>query len=181
MDWARILAYVKGTVDQELLARNEYLAAENRIMKAQLKGRLKLSDAERGALGEIGHRLGRKALAEVASVARPDTILVWYRKLIARKFDGSKARSGPGRPRINREVEQLIIRMASENRDWGYDRIAGAWPIWGTRSPIKRLAMFCDATVFRQRRSASARPHGLPSFGPTWRCWRGPISSPQRC
>jgi putative transposase len=126
MDWARILAYVTVTVDQELLARNEYLAAENRIMKAQLKGRLKLSDTERGALGGIGHRLGRKALAEVATVARPDTILGWYRKLIARKFDGSKARNGPGRPRINREVEQLIIRMAKENRDWGYDRIAGA-------------------------------------------------------
>jgi hypothetical protein len=57
MDWARMLAYVSGTVDQELLARNEYLAAENRIMKAQLKGRLKLLDAERGGLGEIGHRL----------------------------------------------------------------------------------------------------------------------------
>ena len=59
VDWARILAYVTGTVDQELLARNGYLAAENRIMKAQLKGRLKLSDAERGALGEIGHHRGR--------------------------------------------------------------------------------------------------------------------------
>ena len=126
MDWARILAYVTGTVDQELLARNEYLAAENRILKAQLKGRLKLSDAERATLGEIGHRLGRKALAEVATVARPDTILAWYRKLVARKFDGSKARRGPGRPRIRREVEQLIVRMAEENRDWGYDRIAGA-------------------------------------------------------
>jgi hypothetical protein len=55
---ARILAYVTGTVDQQLLARNEYLAAENRIMKAQFKGRLKLSEAERGALGEIGYRLG---------------------------------------------------------------------------------------------------------------------------
>jgi hypothetical protein len=126
MDWARILAYVTGTVDQGLLARNEYLAAENRIMKAQLKGRLKLSDAERGALGGIGHRLGRKVLADVATVARPDTILGWYRKLVAGKFDGSKARRGPGRPRIKREVEQLIIRMACENRDWGYDRIAGA-------------------------------------------------------
>ena len=126
MDWARILAYVTGTVDQELLARNEYLAAENRIIKAQLKGRLKLSDAERGVLGEIGHRLGRKALADVATIARPETILGWYRKLVARKFDGSKARRGPGRPRIKREVEQLIIRMASENRDWGFDRIAGA-------------------------------------------------------
>ena len=83
MDWARILAYVTGTVDQELLARNEYLAAENRILKAQLNGRLKLSDAERGVLGEIGHRLGRKVLAEVATVARSDTILGWYRKLLA--------------------------------------------------------------------------------------------------
>src|SRR5882757_2729277 len=126
MVWARILAYVTGTVDQNLLARNEYLATENRIIKAQLKGRLKLSDAERKALGEIGHRLGRKALADVATVARPDTILGWYRKLVARKFDGSKARRGPGRPRIKREVEELIIRMARENRDWGYDRIAGA-------------------------------------------------------
>ena len=113
MDWARILAYVSGSVDQELLARIEYLAAENRILKAQLKGRLKLSDAERVTLAEIGHRLGRKVLAEVATVARPETILAWYRKLVARKFDGSKARRNPGRPRIKREVEQLIVRSPS--------------------------------------------------------------------
>src|SRR5262245_63554907 len=71
MDWARVLAYVTGTVDQELLARNECLAAENRILKAQLKGRLELSDAERATLGEIAHRLGRNALAEVATVGGP--------------------------------------------------------------------------------------------------------------
>src|SRR6266581_2819160 len=113
MELARILAYVTGTGDQELLARNEYVVAENRILKAQLNGRLKLSDAERGVLGEIGHRRGRRVLADVATIARPETILGWYRKLVARKFDGSRARRGPGRPRINREVEQLIIRMAS--------------------------------------------------------------------
>jgi putative transposase len=60
MNWARILAYVTGTVDQELLLRNEYLAAENRILKAKLKGRVRFSDAERARLGEIGHRLGCK-------------------------------------------------------------------------------------------------------------------------
>jgi putative transposase len=119
MNWARILAYVTGTVDQELLARNEYLAAENRILKAQLDGRLKLSDAERTTLGEIGRSLGRKVLAEIATVARPDTILAWHRKFVARKFDGSQARRGPGRPRVKREVEQLTVRMAGENRDWG--------------------------------------------------------------
>src|SRR5262245_16384065 len=149
MDWARILAYVTGTVDQELLARNEYLAAENRILKAKLNGRPKLSDAERATLGEIGHRLGRKALTEVATVARPDTILGWYHKLVARKFDGSKARRGPGRPRIRREVEQLIVRIAEENRDWGYDRIAGALTNLGYK--------VCDPTI-----GNVLQRHGLP-------------------
>jgi hypothetical protein len=60
-----------------------HLATENRILKAKLQGRLKLTDAERATLGEIGHRLGRKVLAEVANVARPDTILARYRKLVA--------------------------------------------------------------------------------------------------
>jgi putative transposase len=62
----------------------------------------------------------------VAKVARPETILACYRKLVARKFDGSKARRGPGRPRVDRALEQLIVRMAEENRDWSYDRIVGA-------------------------------------------------------
>ena len=126
MDWARILAYITGTVDQELLSRNEYLVTENRILKRQLKGRLLLSDAERATLGEIGHRLGRKALADVANAAKPDTILGWYRRLVARKFDGSKQRRSSGRPRVERELEELVVRMARENRDWGYDRIVGA-------------------------------------------------------
>src|SRR6202043_2507174 len=121
-----ILAYITGTVDQELLLRNEYLVAENRVLKAQLKGRLRLSDGERANLGEIGHRLGRKALGEVATVALPDTILAWYRRVVARKSAGSRARRPQGRPPIHREVEELIVRMARENRTWGYDRIIGA-------------------------------------------------------
>jgi len=64
MDWVRILAYITGTVDQELLLRNEYLAAENLILKSQLNTQLRLTDAERMALAEFAHRLGRKALEE---------------------------------------------------------------------------------------------------------------------
>ncbi len=97
MDWARILAYITRTVDQELLLRNEYIAAENRILKAQLKTSLRLTDAERMTLAEIAHRHGRKALEDVANVVKLDTLLVWYRRLIARKFDGSKSRRYPGR------------------------------------------------------------------------------------
>ena len=70
--------------------------------------------------------MGRKALDQVACVAKPDTILGWYRRLVAHKFDGSKNRSYPGRPRVSGEVESLVIRMAQENSGWGYDRIAGA-------------------------------------------------------
>jgi transposase InsO family protein len=126
MEWAQLLAYITGTVDQELRLRNEYLASENRILRAQIKGRLLLSDAERKTLADIGYRLGRKALEDVANTAKPDTILGWYRKLIARKFDGSKARCYPGRPRIESELEQLVVRIAKENISWGYDRIVGA-------------------------------------------------------
>src|SRR5258707_576253 len=89
MLWARLLAYVTGTTNEELLLRNEYLAAENRILRGQIKGRLLLSEGEKGTLAEIAHRLGRKALEDVAAAAKPDTILGWYRKLIANKFDGS--------------------------------------------------------------------------------------------
>jgi len=133
MIWAQLLAYVTGTVDQELLLRNEYLAAENRILKAQIKGRLLLSEEEKATLAEIAHRLGRKALEEVAATAKPDTILGWYRKLIAKKFDGSRFRQRVGRPRIAEEIERLVVRMAKENPSWGYDRIVGALANLGHR------------------------------------------------
>lgn len=122
----RLLAYVTGSVKQDLLLQNEYLAAENRILRTKLPARLRLSDPERVTLAEIGKRVGRKALREIACVAKPDTILAWYRKLIAQKFDGSKHRQYPGRPRVDEKLEALIVRMARENSSWGYDRIVGA-------------------------------------------------------
>jgi putative transposase len=125
MSWKTLLAYITGTVDQELLVRNEYLVTENRILN-QIKGRLRLSDGERKALAEIGHRLGKQALQEVAKIVKPDTILGWHRTLVAQKCDGSQQRKAPGRPTIDQELEALVVRMAQENRSWGYDRIVGA-------------------------------------------------------
>src|SRR5881397_1905100 len=126
VDWKHLLAYITGTVDQELLLRNAYLVTENRILRNQIKGRVRLSDGERKALAEIGKKLGKQALAEVASIVTPDTILAWHRKLVAQKFDGSKQRQAPGRPKIDAELEALVVRMAQEHRSWGYDRIVGA-------------------------------------------------------
>ena len=126
MDWKQLLAYITGTVDQELLLRNEYLVTENRILRNQITGRVRLTDGERKALAEIGQKLGKKALEAVATIVKPDTILAWHRTLVAQKFDGSQQRKAPGRPPIDPELEALVVRLAQENRSWGYDRIVGA-------------------------------------------------------
>src|SRR5438270_2335533 len=126
MDWKHLLASISGTVDQALLLRNEYLVTENRMLRDQLTGRVRLSDGERKALAEIGQKLGKQALEEVATIVKPATILAWHRKLVAQKCDGSQQRKAPGRPPIDQELEALVVRMAQENRSCGYDRIVGA-------------------------------------------------------
>jgi len=121
INWARLLAFVTGLVNQELLLQNEYLAAENRILRCHLPTRLRLCDAERCTLAEIGKRLGRKGLKPVACTAQPDTILAWYRRLIARKFDGSRYRAAPGRPRVEPEVAALLRPVESVGDDLFFD------------------------------------------------------------
>jgi putative transposase len=159
--WARILAFVTGLVNQELLRRNEYLAAENRILRAHLPSRLRLSDPERFTLAEIAKRLGRKALKDIACVARPDTILAWYRRLVAQKFDGSRGRAYPGRPRTSLEVEALVVCFARQNRGRGYDRIVGALANLG--HPIS------DQTVGNILRRHNIAPAPKRSQSTTWK------------
>jgi putative transposase len=99
-----MLAYVTGSVDEELLARNEYLVTENRILRSQIKGRIRLTDRERISLAEAAKRLGRKALGEIAQIVQPETILAWHRRLIAQKFDGSKNRPAGKDERRDRRI-----------------------------------------------------------------------------
>jgi Homeodomain-like domain len=104
-----------------------YLQGENRVLKAQLGGfRLRLTDTERRRLVALAYPLGRQRLKAIATLARPYTLLRWYKRLIAQKFDGSKKRRQLGRPRVSEEVEQLVVRMAKENPTWGYRRLQGA-------------------------------------------------------
>jgi putative transposase len=104
----------------------EYLREENRVLREQLGDRrVRFNDDQRRRLAARAKGLGRKLLAEVATLVTPDTLLVWHRKLIARKYDGHNKRK-PGRPRTGEEIETLVLRMAKENRAWGYRRIQGA-------------------------------------------------------
>jgi transposase InsO family protein len=122
-----LIAMVAGWLQRHQQQVITYLLAENRVLKAQLGGRrLRLTDTERRRLAALAHPLGRKRLQEVATLVTPDTLLHWYRQLIARKFAGSRQRRQQGRPRVPEEVEQLVVRMAEENPRWGYRRIQGA-------------------------------------------------------
>ena len=120
-----MLAYITGSVDQELLLRNEYLVTENGILRRQLPGRLRLTDRDRISLAKVGKQLGRKVLSEVAQIVRPETILGWHRCLVAKKFDGSKRRAATDPAQKAQAIEELVLKLASENRHWGYRRLAG--------------------------------------------------------
>ena len=121
------LAMIGGHVDEELLLRNEYLAAENEILRRKIQGRIELSNTERIRLAKIGQKIGIKALRDVAMIVKPETILAWYRKLVASKFDSSKKRKNKvGRPLTENELEALVLKISRENLSWGYDRIVGA-------------------------------------------------------
>jgi putative transposase len=113
-------------VSRQQLEVIEYLKEENRILKERLGGqRIRFTDAERRRLARKAHALGRKALSELETLVTPDTLLRWYRNLIARKWNYSHRR-GPGRPRTQHTLVELIIRTALENPSWGYTRIQGA-------------------------------------------------------
>ena len=104
----------------------DYLQEENRVLRAGLRGkRLKLSDDDRRRLAVKAQALGREALAQIASVATPATLVRWYRCLIAAKYDDSKNRSA-GRPPTAKDIRELIVRVARENPTWGYTRLRGA-------------------------------------------------------
>ena len=104
----------------------EYLQTENSILKEHLsRKRIRYTDKQRRRLAAKAKVLGRTVLGQLDTLVTPDTLLAWHRKLIAKKYDGS-AKRGPGRPRIMRELEVLIVRMAHDNPTWGYLRIKGA-------------------------------------------------------
>src|ERR1700738_3032142 len=115
-----------GWLNRHQLDVIEYLQEENRLLKDRLGGRrLRFTDAERCRLARKAQALGRKVLNELDALVTPETLLRWYRELVASKWNYSHRR-GPGRPRVMRTIVDLILRMALDNPSWGYTRIRGA-------------------------------------------------------
>ena len=120
-----------------------YLQAENRVLRERLgTRRLRFTDAERRLLADKGHGLGRTLLANLATLATPETILRWYRRMIAAKYDGSQTRRSPGRPPTASDVTKQLLTMARQSPSWGYTRLRGALRDLGfdvARSTIQRI------------------------------------------
>src|SRR5579863_7570157 len=118
-----VLIAVGAWMNQHQLQIIYYLREENRVLREQLGGlRMRFNDGQRRRLAAKAKGLGRRLLAEVATIVTPETLLAWHRKLIANKYDGT-AQRGPGRPRTAVNIAKLVVRLAEENRDWGYRRL----------------------------------------------------------
>src|SRR4029450_6730513 len=121
-----LISMVAGLLQRHQQQVITYLLAENRVLKAQLGGRrLHLTDSDRRHLAELAYPLGRTRLKDMATIATPETLMRWYHRLIAQKFDGSKHRTSRGRPRVAEEVERLAVQMAEEHPTWDYWRLPG--------------------------------------------------------
>src|SRR5215471_11856849 len=120
-----LLVALAGWINQQQREVIEYLQAENRVLREQLGSRrLRFTDDQRIRLAAKAKHLHRRVLREIGSIVSPDTLLAWHRHLIASKYDGH-LRRGPGRPPVTAEIRQLVVRIATENRAWGYTRIKG--------------------------------------------------------
>jgi transposase InsO family protein len=121
-----VLVALAGWVNQQQQDVIAYPQEENRVLREQISTRrLRFTDDQRRRLAAKARTLGRRALQEIATIVTPDTLQAWHRALIATQYDGS-TRRGPGRPPVISEIRSLIVRMATENRGWGYTRIQGA-------------------------------------------------------
>lgn len=125
-----MLQLLRGGTERALLQVIDYLMAEARVLKQRYRQdcgkRLLLNDEQRRELAEMGKSVIKHGHGHVIQIVRPDTLMRWYRRLVASKFDSSNTPRGVGRPETPPHVCKLVLRFARENRSWGYDRIAGA-------------------------------------------------------
>ena len=150
---------LNGWLEDMLLAQIEYLREENRILREQCPKRLKLTDTDRRCLAIKAKALG-PLINETVNLVKPETLLRWWRKLVAKKFDGSKSREYPGRPPITRKLKELIVRIAEETPSWGYDRISGALANLGKTS----VDEFFDPTTNRRLAGGNRLAVFIPFF-----------------
>ena len=123
--WLTLVTYLAYCLDKELWKAIDYLKEQVRVLKEQQEKdrRILLDNHQRMRLAAKAKQLTRDLLEQTTVLFTPETILSWYRRLIAQKYDGSQNCKHPGRPKISQEIIDLVIRFKKENPCWGYTRI----------------------------------------------------------
>ena len=149
-----LLLMFSGFVNRRQQDVIEYLRTENDILREQLgHERIRFTDDQRHRLALKGKALGRAILNELGAIVTPDTILRWYRDMIAKKYDGSKKRKGPGRPKTDQEIEDLVLEMARSNSGQGIHKDPG----------LSSPAGCEDLTQHREANSQGERNRACPT------------------
>ena len=113
-------------IDKELYQAIDYLREQVRVLvehQEKQDQRIRLTNSQRMRVAAKAKRLSRKMLEHCTELFTPDTIMRWFRELVAQKYDGSENRTSPGRPQITQEIVNLVIRFKDENPRWGYKKI----------------------------------------------------------
>lgn len=155
-----IATLIAGWMNRHQQVVIEYLQEEVRVLQEQLGRRPRFNDDQRRRLALKAKTVGRQGLRRFARIVTPDTLLAWHRRLIAKKYDSSQVRK-PGRPRKANQLRELILRMARENRSWGYTRIQGA--LWNLGHEVGR------GTVAEILRTAGLEPAPERMRRTTWK------------
>lgn len=156
-----VLIAAAGWMNHQQLQMIEYLREENRVFREQLgERRLQLTDDQRRRLAARSKGLGRKLLAQIATIVTPETLLRWHQRLVAQKYDGSGKR-GPGRPRTAADVEKMVVQMPEENRDWEFRRIQGALSNVGHEFARSTIADILDRHGIEPAPERMRKPRGV--------------------
>ena len=155
-----LLVCIAGWMNRQQQLVIEYLQEEIRVLREQLGKRPRFNDDQRRRLAVKGKPIGRKGLRKFASIVTPDTLLAWHRRLVAKKYDSSRKRL-PGRPSTPTEIRELVLKMARENRSWGYTRISGA--LANLRHEVGR------GTIAKILQEAGVGPSPERRKGTTWK------------
>ena len=166
MPWKRMLAYMSGDINEGNLTIIDYLLEENQALHRQITKygrRILLTDEERKTLASKALAMGKDFMNQYVTIVNPDTILKWFRKLVAKKFDGTKNRKTHGRPPVSKEIEALAISIAKENPSWGYDKIMGALNNLGHTISDSTVARILEKNGISLPQTGSRPPRGLNS------------------
>jgi hypothetical protein len=178
---AFFLLVFSGWINRQQQAVIDYLREENRVLRAANGARrVLLTDDQRCRLAVKGKVLGRRRLTDVAGIVTPDTILRWYRLLVAKKYDGSKQRR-PGHPSTTPDLAALVARLAKENPTWGYTRIRGGLQHLGHDVARNTIKAILKNPASSPPRSAAGTLRGRHFWRRIGTALRPQTFSPSRC